>query len=157
MAAIREKAGISQAVMAKRLNLNKNTLGSYERGNTLPSRETVVKFGRLTESDTDELVTVWEMSYHPAGIAHGRRLKDEEPPVAQEEVRPVSIGGRRIDLLTIADTVVLVEDAVDESGVHLEPGHRSLAIAIALHHALTTKVSDEELHRFTIEACKRLA
>lgn len=157
MAAIREKAGLTQPQMAKKLGVNKNTLGSYERGNTIPAREVVVKFGRLTDSDVDELLEVWEASYVPSRIGRPSRLEESKTPMAQQESASAPMAGRSTDVFTLVDLLMLIEDAIDASDAKVSSGKRVFVLGTVLHHALTASATDDDLRRYTEETCRRLA
>ena len=44
---MRTKAKISQKEMGKRLSLSDTTISSYERGNSQPDFETIIKFAKI--------------------------------------------------------------------------------------------------------------
>lgn len=57
VAALRRQAGMSQAELAKRLNVSPSAVGMYEQGRREPSLDRIVALARLFSVSTDYLLT----------------------------------------------------------------------------------------------------
>lgn len=57
IAALRRKAGLSQAELAQRLQISASAMGMYEQGRREPSIDTVVAMARELQVSTDFLLT----------------------------------------------------------------------------------------------------
>ena len=57
IAALRRDAGMSQAELAKRLQISPSAIGMYEQGRREPSAETLVAIARELGTSTDYLLT----------------------------------------------------------------------------------------------------
>lgn len=57
IAALRREAGLSQAELAKRLQVSPSAMGMYEQGRREPSMETLVAMARELKVSTDYLLT----------------------------------------------------------------------------------------------------
>lgn len=57
IAALRREAGLSQAELARRLQISASAMGMYEQGRREPSMEMVVALARELEVSTDYLLT----------------------------------------------------------------------------------------------------
>lgn len=57
IAALRRRAGLSQAELADRLKISPSAVGMYEQGRREPSVETLVEMSRLFGISTDFLLT----------------------------------------------------------------------------------------------------
>lgn len=57
IALLRWKHGMSQAVLADRLNISTSAIGMYEQGRRMPSLDMVVRLAREFDVTTDYLLT----------------------------------------------------------------------------------------------------
>ncbi len=57
IAALRRQAGLSQAELARRLQISPSALGMYEQGRREPAAQTLVALARELEVTTDYLLT----------------------------------------------------------------------------------------------------
>lgn len=57
IAALRRDAGMSQAELAKKLQVSPSAVGMYEQGRREPSAETLVALSRVFQVSTDYLLT----------------------------------------------------------------------------------------------------
>ena len=54
---LRKKAGLSQAMLAKKLNISASAEGMYEQGRRMPSLDLLVKFSTIFDVSLDYLIT----------------------------------------------------------------------------------------------------
>lgn len=54
---LRKKVGMSQAELAKKLNISASALGMYEQGRRIPSLDILIKFSTLFDVSLDYLIT----------------------------------------------------------------------------------------------------
>lgn len=54
---LREKAGLSQVELAKKLGVSRSSIGAYENGTRQPSNDTLVKMSELFGCSVDHLLT----------------------------------------------------------------------------------------------------
>ena len=57
IAALRRRAGMSQAELAKRLKVSASAIGMYEQGRRQPAADTLVALGSVFEVSVDYLLT----------------------------------------------------------------------------------------------------
>lgn len=57
IAALRHKAGLSQAALANRLNISPSAVGMYEKGRREPSIDMIIALAREFDVTTDYLLT----------------------------------------------------------------------------------------------------
>ena len=93
IAALRRGAGLSQAQLARRLQVSPSALGMYEQGRREPSMETLVAMARVFGVTTDYLLTgsqaeqeLQEVLLRRISTADRRLENRRERPVSREEL-----------------------------------------------------------------------
>ena len=84
IAALRREAGLSQAQLAKQLQVSPSAMGMYEQGRREPSMETLVAMARVFHVSTDYLLT-------------GRPAEAEETALKQMLQRRIDAAERRLE------------------------------------------------------------
>ena len=93
IAALRRGAGLSQAQLARRLQVSPSALGMYEQGRREPSMETLVAMARVFGVTTDYLLTgsqaeqeLQEVLLRRISTADRRLENRRERPFSREEL-----------------------------------------------------------------------
>lgn len=96
IAALRREAGMSQAQLAKKLDISPSAMGMYEQGRREPSMETLVAMARVFHVSTDYLLTgkaseaeeaaLRDMLLHRVAAADKRLDSREERPFSRQEL-----------------------------------------------------------------------
>lgn len=68
---LRKEAGMSQAQLAKKLNVSPSALGNYEQGRRLPNVDLLIQMSQLFNVSLDYLIT---------GAEYGHKSKIEQCP-----------------------------------------------------------------------------
>lgn len=84
IAALRRRAGISQAELAQRLQISASAMGMYEQGRREPSMETVVAMAKVFRVSTDYLLT-------------GQPAEQEQEALQEMLLSRISAADRRLE------------------------------------------------------------
>lgn len=68
---LRKESGMSQAQLAKKLNVSPSALGNYEQGRRLPNVDLLIQMSQLFNVSLDYLIT---------GVEYGHKSKIEQCP-----------------------------------------------------------------------------
>lgn len=97
IAALRRRAGLSQAELAQRLQISASAMGMYEQGRREPAVDTLVALARELEVSTDFLLTgkirtaqedeaMAQMLLSSVMAADGRLARRQERPFSRQEL-----------------------------------------------------------------------
>lgn len=92
IAALRREAGLSQAELAKRLQISPSAMGMYEQGRREPSMETLVAIAREFGVSTDYLLTGSPREQEEAAFQEMLlgRIQSADRRLEQRQDRPFS-------------------------------------------------------------------
>lgn len=93
IAMLRRDAGMSQAELAKRLQVSPSAVGMYEQGRREPSAETLVALSRIFQVSTDYLLTGTPNSHgdeHTLSQLLLDSLNSADQKLCQRDPRPFS-------------------------------------------------------------------
>lgn len=106
----REKDGVNIPDMATKLNVNKNTLGAYERGERLPDIDFLISFANKTSEDFFLLLEL--------------RVRESEAPGAKEALALLDAVGDALGKPTFQTTDINNEFAlITQYDVEISAGH----------------------------------
>lgn len=85
LAVLREKQGLSQGEIAKKINVSRQTVYKWERGTAVPSTENLILLGGLYGISLDELVN-GDLEEASGGVAVAVEA-EADPPACEEDPR----------------------------------------------------------------------
>ncbi|WP_165445113.1 helix-turn-helix domain-containing protein [Gracilibacillus phocaeensis] len=75
---LRERQGIKQEEMAKKLNISTSAYGYYEQGRNEPSLDSIKTIAEIFDVSADYLLGIIDTEKHPTTVADGLVLSDED-------------------------------------------------------------------------------
>lgn len=117
LAELRKQKGLSQEELADKLNVSRQTISKWERGEASPDTDNLVELAKLYEISLDKLL--------------GLKVEDQKEIKGEDEEAKIKISNSKIEINDGKEKVILIDDD-DDDEKECRHGHKPSRLDIAV-------------------------